>query len=703
MALSISQQQSNIIGKIQALKTYNDVSKTEKNILDKAGSSFSDVSNSVSSQVNKIGEQQKRFQRNAPTSIDRLLDLLQATRGSGEETIKYLRKIIIQTLMNVGPDISKILTEETLKAAGCSQEQTYTGINIKNLQIPSLNLLPVNQGTYIPIQNIDLSGTLKISEDNWLGKIYYEKETPSTSDKFIPYGGKINFPMNRTLRRSTLSQGETYEKKYGQYYNGKSGQNLFDITYTNTNDLGVSGDYFRVFLLDREDAPVTPEGTSLNSIGQFITDYYSTVELYSVPQVVATMVNYLTGAVSIKARVGFGELEAQSKYNLLLMRILGLCFDERKEIDVSGISKIGELDGVDDSFFEFNEVDLRNIELDIANTQEGVTMFEDCGNIKLPVNADEIVTQLVDFANQISGQTRDQTITNIENILDSISQNKQWGFLAPNNVSLGVAIDRNFIKNLPIALASSILNPKVLLPFYTVIYELEKMAKKEINKTISSQNEIIQSANSVLQSGTTFGQNISGTVNDSVDFVKKNRSFVINLVSRISSIFIQTLFNTLKKDLFNLVSAIVKDIEKSKLSKEYAIVIRLLQLSYVFIKIFIDYRKCKSLLDEISMLLSLINDYSGKKIFKVPAFLNQFASLLPGFSSERAVLNLIENLEKLGLPTGAMPDGSPNLMNLFSKSIISGMDEEETQNGKVLTALTLPPPFGLVSTAGKKY
>lgn len=702
MALSISQQQTNIINKVQALKTYNDVSKTEKNILDKAGSSFSNVSNAVSSQLDKVKDQQKRFQRNPATSIERLLDLLQATRGSGPESLRYLRKIIIQTLMNIGPDVSKILTEEALKAAGCSQEQTYTGINVKNLQIPSLNLLPVNQGTYIPIKNIDLSGTLKIPVEGFLGNLYYEKEIPSASDEFIPYGGKVRFPANRMLRGRTISGGQTYEQNYGQYYNGKSGQNLFDITYTTTNDLGVSGDYFRVFLLDREDAPVTTSGVSLNSVGQFITDYYSTIQLYSIPQVVATVVNQLTGAVSIKANVGFGQLEEQSKFSLLLMRILGLCFDEREEIDVSGISKIGELDGVDESFFEFNEVDLRNIELNISNIQEGVAVFEDCNNVKLPVNVDELVSQLSDFANQISGQTKDQTVANIENILDSISKNKQWSLLVPNNASLSIAVDRNFIKNLPIALASSLLNPKVLLPFYVVIYELEKMAKKNVNDVISSQNEIIQSANSVLQSGTTFGQTVASNVNDGVDFVKKNKSFVIGLVSRIATIFIETLFNTLKKDIFNLLSVIIRDIQKSKISKQYAMILRLVQLAYIIVRFVRDYRKCKSLLDEISMLLSLISNFRGGG-FRLPAFLNLFATLLPGFSAERATLNLIENLEKLGLPTGAMPDGSSNLMNLFSKSMISGIDQEEAENGKVETSLQLPPPFGLITSVGKKY
>ena len=42
------------------------------------------------------------------------------------------------------------------------------------------------------------------------------------------------------------------------------------------------------------------------------------------------------------------------------------------------------------------------------------------------------------------------------------------------------------------------------------------------------------------------------------------------------------------------------------------------------------------------------------------------------------------------------------MMNIFTKSVITGIDSEESQNGKVETAVKLPPPFGLISTVGKK-
>jgi hypothetical protein len=177
---------------------------------------------------------------------------------------------------------------------------------------------------------------------------------------------------------------------------------------------------------------------------------------------------------------------------------------------------------------------------------------------------------------------------------------------------------------------------------------------------------------------------------------------VIALVSKISALFVERLFEILKRDIFNLLEVIIRDVRKSQTNKTIEIILRLVQLGYIIARFVTDYRKCKSLLDEISLLLQLINNTVSGAGFRIPPFLNLFSGLLPGFSPERATLNLIEELEKLGIPTGPMPDGSPNFMNFFSKSVFSGMDKEEAQNGKVEVALLLPPPYGAIPGVGKK-
>lgn len=699
MGLDLNQQQQKIESSIKALKDYNETSNAEKQILKKGGNSFSKVGDNISSQLNKISEQQKRYQREAPNSLDRMVDLLTTTKGSGPETFKFLRKLLLQTLVTIEPKINEILTQEVIKALGCSQEQTYNSVSTKNQQIASLNLLPKTVGNYVPLESIDLTGMLKLETTSVLGKLFYENEVPSTSDEYVPYGGKVKFPVNRMLRNLSLSPNETYNDFYGKYYFGKSGKNLFDLNYTESNSYDVTGNYFRLFLLDRETSN-DATGYSINQVGQFITDYYSTIKLVDFSQVMAVVINYMIGFVSIKGKIGVGELDTQSKFALLLQRILGLCFDERREIDVSGISKLGELDGVDDSFFEFNEVDLRNIDIRISNIQQGVAVFENCDNVKLPIDADGIANEIANFATQTSGKTNDELVNSMDDIVESIFA--KWKLLVPNSASLEVSINKDFIKNLPIALASAVLSPKALLPLFVMLNEVQRGAVNQLDKLTSSANTIISSANTFLQSGTTFGQQVNNIVSDAVDFVKKYKSFMISFVTRVGAIFIQTLFELLKREIFNLLTVIIRDIQRTQTAKQYAIILKLVQLGYVVARFVGDYRKCKSLLDEISLLLNLISSYRGNSVFRIPAFLNLLAFLLPGFSPERATLNVLEELQKLGIPTGPLPGGSTNMMNMFTKSVITGMDNEESQNGKVETAVKLPPPFGLISTVGKK-
>ena len=74
------------------------------------------------------------------------------------------------------------------------------------------------------------------------------------------------------------------------------------------------------------------------------------------------------------------------------------------------------------------------------------------------------------------------------------------------------------------------------------------------------------------------------------------------------------------------------------------------------------------------------------------------ANLLGGISDTRAYSNVIELLQKAGIPTDDNGDGTSNLMNELFKSIIKGMNKEQAENGK--TEIFIPPltvivpPFG---------
>lgn len=673
VATDLNTTLNSIETRIKAYKTYKQVAGDESKLRKTAGNSTSKSTAQLATQLDKAKDFQKRYLKDPPNSTDKLLDFLGETRGDGNQTTKYLRKKVLEVAAKIEPKLAGIIKEQTIKALGCSQEQTYKGLSVNfNPRLTPLSTLPQTEGIYIPIESVDLSSSLKKSPNTKFGKLYYETSDPSDNPIFRPYGGLEPFPMNKQMYNLTESQNAnlSFGQINGQVYKGKSGKNLFDFQYTKTNNFGVTGDYYRVVLLDRLDS----NGQISNNVGEFLSDYYSTIKLVDSADIENRLINFLSGAVSINSQIGSGQLSSQSKFAIIAQRILGLCFDSRREIDVSGTAKIAELDGVDDSFFELTEVDLRNIDNEVSNIQNGVMEFADCENIKLPVNTEVLIDQLIKFREDLSGQTTQQQVSTMSNIIDSISKNPEWDRLIPSNFNVSVAINKNIIKQIPLAVASAVLSPKVLLPLYTLLATVQSGATYTYNQAVTS-------ANTSIQSGNTVGGSASNVVTSGVDFLKKYRTFSIQVISLINNEFLQVLFQELKKDILNLVAFIIKDVSASSKLKKYRTILRLISIALIIAQLVNDYRRCKSLMSNILLLLDSINSFIPKS--DIPSALLTFSNLLPGFSPERATINVIEGLQAVGIPTGTLPDGSPNLMGIYNLISNKGSDKESAENGKI--------------------
>lgn len=692
---SMSNTVQNIEAKIKAYKTYKEIASSYDDLSKSVGDSATDAIGQTATQLDKIKDQQKRFQRDSTTSMDNLLGFLDGTRGSGSQTMKYLRKAVLEAASKIEPKMVSIVKDQTIKALGCSQEQTYKGVSpvlpdgtpSEIGTIPPLSELPQATGIYIPVQSIDFFSNLKNSPESKVGKIYYEKADPSADDKFRPYGGDEPFPMNKQLYQLMDSQNvdKSFSQINGKTYLGKSGQNLFDVQYTTTNSFGVTGDYYRMVLIDRIDE----NGKVQNNVGEFISDYYSTIKLIDTTDITSQLVNILSGAVSIKGQIGVGEIENQSNFSIIVQRILGLCFDSRSEIDVSGVAKIPELDGVDDSFFELTEVDLRNIEINISNIQNGVMEFEDCENVKLPVDYEALTDELVNLRD--SDMTIEHQVSAMESIIDSISQNPDWNL--PPNFNASVAIDKNVIKKIPMAIAAGVLTPKTLLPLYTLLAVVQSGATYTYNQNVTSVNQQVGGVNNginttntsirdITNSANTITSEVSNVVTSGADFLKKYKTFSTEVISKINEEFLKVLFEILKRDIVNLISSIIVRTVSERYKKKMAMILKLIQIAMIIAQLVQDYRKCKSLLDNILLLLNMINGLA-KPQKEIPLPLLALSSMLPGISPTNMTIGAIEGLQAIGAPTGPMPDGSPNLMMIYNLVSNTSIVSDITENGKV--------------------
>ena len=427
-------------------------------------------------------------------------------------------------------------------------------------------------------------------------------------------------------------------------YLGTSGQELFDITYVESYIdpvVGpIQGNFYKIDLKNRES----------NKVVEFLEDYYSTIDIIDFKNVFKNLVNQLTGAISISQGEGDSSLTDMSKILLVIKRILGLCFDSTTEIDVSGVSKVPELGNVNNSFFEFSEIDLRTIDQTISDIKLGVVEFEDCENVKLPVDSNSII-DAVSNLNYVEDTNNNNTINDAANITEVIT-NKFF--------PLKINLDENFIKEFPKALAMAILSPKVVLP--------------------------------IMIMSKSLGQTIADEINSFMDFAKKVSTYFVQWVSKIAALFTKIVFDTIKRDIKKLIASIISDIKNEKTKKRTDMILSLTAIIMTIAKTVKDFRECKSIINDLLGLLSQIQSFTQQ----LPLPLLLASRLRKGYSKTNAFLNVITEFEQLGLPTGPMPDGSPNLMLIAMKSVIDGIDKEITENGRVdvgIGPLSVTPAF----------
>lgn len=641
-SIDISFDYDKLQKKVESYKSYKDLKSQYDKVSKKTSGIFTEKSDKLSQSLNSISGKTKSFQKKVKNQLDELLDL---NTTLGKNTNGYLKKKFIEALNTIEPQVSEILIEEIFKAIGCDQQQTYV----------------TDKPVYVKVSSIDLSALLKVNPTSKAGKLLYEKSPLSIQSQ--------PFSMNKELYQLTQTT-DTYSFTNGSDYLGVSNQNLFDIKFLQNHPLtGVGGGWYEVTPKSRI-ATVNLTDVNQNFVGQFVQDYYKTIKLYDRHNVIAWTVDFITGAISITRNESDAQIADHTWLAKQLKKILGLCFDNRAEIDVSGVAKISQSDGIDESFFELDSIDLREIDQTVNNFKNGVFEFEDCDTVKLPTNTEGIIGELDKLI-----YVPDKDFINIANSLPETLTNDEE---KKKNLPGFDIFDKEFLKQLLNGLVSCLLSPKVILPIIVMI------------KSISNKYD-----------------NVLDKISSFKDFAKHFKEFFINFSSRIFSLFIKILFNIIKRDIVNLVLSIIKDINIEKYKKKAEMILTLVKIFLAIAEIYkliTDWRKCKSIVDELLKLIQIWQRRSDN----IPIPIMYAARLLNGYSETRAFIGTIEELQKLGIPTGAMPDGSPNLTVLSTFAQLKASAFEEAANGKVQVALgpLTITPAGVTLPAnayGKKF
>ena len=568
----------------------------------------------------------KRKKENKKDIFGDLIEIAEGFLSSGkkvESSDKLLSKgKLKQHALTAGKrtlDSSKeIVTSSVKKAffAGdgiCGANLTLSGINVE-----------------IKPEEIDLMNILTVDPTTSTGQIVYEQQSPNKGKEKV----------NRELY--SIFSGGTYQ------FDSNSNNTLFKAQWNQSTQVFNVTDF-----------------NGLN-VETFFNDYYSTIELPDIQHITKTaMLMTIQGDGSDNPLFNKG----MNNINRLLQKLCAICGTPTKKDELknqNAVDMFNETDEDIESYFDFDDVE--GIDLDDEDSRfRKVLKFKDCDNFETPVNP----TTIEDFVyfsnkkplNELVDSTLGRTAT--QAYLDSESS------IPPINFNLNLM--NLFILNLPKALISSLLTPKVFLPI-VIVY---KVVKSITNQAIN------------------------------VKTLMKMLSKLFNtIISQLLWRFLQEFWKLVKIDLIAYVIKIVKKILKNKFKRYLTILKSLIAFLLKILEEKID--NCYALFSAV--IAAITAALSANISLKIPGILLLLSERLPGYSQDRAFMNIMERVSASGVKTGPV-FGETNNIGTLVKSIIDGHTEEMDQNSFVKIALkggALPGPSGgaviipgLISGVGK--
>ena len=569
------------------------------------------------------------------SSYDQLIDILQMAKGAAKPNDNYITKLLVKVAKEIKPKLFEIVSEEMLKSLNCSEESTYTNAD----------------SIYIKVSTVDLGKILLINPNDTWGKCIYE-QTSYDSSASKKSTNQLLYYLIQTP--TPLSQGNIngITNPVNTQYKGQSGQNLFDIQFVTVDNNGNQGQFFKITLANR--------ALGLNRVSDFITDYFKVNSILDLRYLLTTLTDIILGCVSADLKYGDNQLDDSTRFGLIIQRILGLCQDYNVEIDVGGQAKYPEVDNTTDTLFEMESNDLEFINERVQSIKVGIREFVDCGNIALPISD---TNYLSDNIGQV-GDDGENFDNELNNIITNLVNDPRWvaQFPFPNELSL--SLNRDFIKQLPMALIKSIFSPKILLPYVIM------------SKAVSNMYE----------------EGIEGYNN----FLRNNRALVEAITNRIVALFLEALLIEIKKIVIALAKSIIQDMTAEKKATIARVINNIVSLSVLVAQTINDFRECRSLVDYLLKLFQLRIPLP-KQITPTPIL--ALSDILDGASTNRAYMNHLEFLQSLGLPTEPNPNGTPMYSNMEGFSIMQGLNKEKEENGKIELFLK-PIPIAGAGTGG---
>lgn len=402
-------------------------------------------------------------------SLNFLVDLAKALIG-----FESLRETLVDVLTHNLDDI-EVNIKKALKRA--LKELVSCGIN------PSLPDSFINNGIDIELRKVDLLDMFKVNPSSDAGNLLYND---------------VNTGINSTDFNTFLYEVIQDNGNTNSWGVQTLNNNILDVKFTQSSgNINTPNN-----IINLKPNPLY----SSNKLTDFNNDYIDSVKLLNTNKLINSIIDSIFGTVSFKINKNKTTIENEIKIQEIIDKIINA--DETIVLD--------------DSFFQFTNEEISNIELKSEMKRKGISVITTCDNIESNITFEtltQINNDLNSFNDVNSPELIEQKTTIVRSALDVLSQESANN--ASNNDKFNVQLNfiENMLKTIMNAIVSVILSPKlisILALNHTIIY------------------------------GTTF--------NDVEDFMKKNKVLITSILSSVREAVISIILERVLREIKVLVS-----------------------------------------------------------------------------------------------------------------------------------------------------
>lgn len=624
---NLRQNRRKINSKIEVIKKINDNGRNTSSSLSDIYIDNIDVNTKFGNKLNQISNKKILNKNNDTDIFSNIIDIsnkfitnnaggvINENDGLGQRKIKNYAidsaRITVNSLRDIIGDNVKNVFFSNDGICGTDKIIDTDVIRIKPSEIDFLNLLTV-----------DINSST--------GKIFYEPESPNTGRQKV----------NRELYESFTD---------GPYvFTTINGKDLFTVTW-----IEIDQEY--------EISGLTQLGSNV-LIRDFLNDYYSSIEMPDIDFIIRTAM-----MMTIQGDDSNSLLFKKSINNLnrLFKKIFKSCGNDNNTDELRNQTSANLIDSEDLSYyFNFNDVEGINID-DEDDRLRGVLKFTDCGNFEIPVNNEN----LEDFVYY-------STRKNLNDLVDETFQRLSEEYSERSGSSIpimnfNISLLNGFILNLPRAIVTAILGPKIFLPI-VIVYKL-----------------------------------INGSELSVIELMGRLSKLFFEIISKTFWLFVTNFWVFIKIELLRFILVLVNRIIKNKYRRYVIIITALISLiRRALSSNNID--SCNGIYETILKTIDTALSVNGQ--FNIPGIILGLSDRLPGYSQDRSLLNISERLENAGISLGPIY-GDENKLISVVKAIIDGHTEEMDSNSFVKVSnkeIIIPSPVGpiiippgILNSAGK--